>query len=1087
LQVWVLGPVEVRGVAAPLPLGGTKQRAVLAMLALRVNQVVSTDFLIDGLWGSPPAGATNVVQAYVSRLRKALQTTEPVGAPMDIRRRRPGYLLELDAEMVDLHRFERLFRSGVAALPEAPTRSVEVLREALGLWRGSPLAEFTDEPFAQAEMPRLREQHLATLAARVDADLALGRHAAVVGELESLVAEHPLHEGLYGQLMLSLYRSGRQAEALEVYRRVRRVFADELGIEPGRTLHDLEIAVLAHDPQLDWSPPAVDPAPLLVTAPGGAATDHTADIRRERFPGVWNAPPRNPRFTGRSDLLDDLHRRLRGSAGVLSVQALYGMGGVGKTQLAVEYAHRYAADYDIVWWIDAEQPVLIPAQLVTLADRLGLDVHGDTSLMVDRVVAELSSRSGWLLIFDNAEQPDHIARYRPAGSGEILVTSRYPAWGAVGGRIEVDVLARGDTVTLLRARIAGLTPETAADLAAELGDLPLAAAQAAGHLEQTGLPPEDYLQRFRATRAALLARGDVLDYRGRVDTTWDLSLDRLDKQHPATVALLEFGAFLAPDPIPLSLFTEHADQLDRRTQDLLAGNQDALSDAVGAAVGFSLVRRHPDGFQMHRLLQQVIRSRLEPTRRAIIENAVVALVAAAYPGDPLDPAHWPAYAALAPHALAIGPLGDNNPDNRRLLSATREYFFNQGDLPSTRVIAAGLHERWRHVLGPDHPDTLGAAGRLVTILTMLGDPQHAADLGLATRHRSSNALGPNHPTTLQVTLNVLLALSLLERSGEARTFARDTMDRYHHVHGPDHPDTLNATNTLASVMNWMGDYDPAGELALAGLQRASSVLGTDHAMTLRLAITSVAALLGQGKTDQAQPLAEDLLNRCRRILGPDHRTTLQAAVAVTQVLTEFGAADQAADLGRDTLQRTSRNSGPDHPDTLFAQTNLAMTFTELGDAGQARLLAEDAVDRSHRVLGPDHPDTLTAANALASALNSLTEYDHAHQLAITAHERAARALGPDHPIALRLAVTSTVALLAQGKAGQARATAEDMLDRCRRVFGPDHRTTLQAHMAVTQVLPEARDSGSWQTLHRSVTDEASQSHHPSRPLGTGSS
>ena len=281
--------------------------------------------------------------------------------------------------------------------------------------------------------------------------------------------------------------------------------------------------------------------------------------------------------------------------------------------------------------------------------------------VVDRVIAELSGRSGWLLIFDNAERPDDIARYRPAGSGDILVTSRYPAWGAVGERVEVDVLARADTVTMLMAWIAGLTPDVAADLATELGDLPLAAAQAAGYLEQTGLPPEDYLQRFRAARATLLARGDVLDYRGRVATTWDLSLDRLNKQHPETVALLEFGAFLAPDPIPLSLFTDHVDQLDQRLQDSLANNPDALSDAVGAAVGFSLLRRQPDGFQMHRLLQQVIRSRLEPTRRAIVEDHVVALVAAAYPGDPLDPAYWPAYATSGAARTCRRPAGRQQP------------------------------------------------------------------------------------------------------------------------------------------------------------------------------------------------------------------------------------------------------------------------------------------------------------------------------------------------------------------------------------------------------------------------------------------
>src|SRR5664279_33508 len=242
VEIRVLGRLEVWDGQVPLAIGGTKQRAVLAMLALRANKIVSTDFLVDGLWGeAPPASAINVVQAYVSRLRKALLAARPTAPQADIVRRRPGYLLELDSEAVDVHRFERLARQGVAALPAAPRRAAVLLREALTLWRGSPLAEFTDEPFSQTEIPRLEEQRLTVVAARVDADLAVGGHTELVGEIEALLVRHPLNERLHGQLILALYRSGRQAEALEAYQRIRRTFADELGINPGRALQDLSL------------------------------------------------------------------------------------------------------------------------------------------------------------------------------------------------------------------------------------------------------------------------------------------------------------------------------------------------------------------------------------------------------------------------------------------------------------------------------------------------------------------------------------------------------------------------------------------------------------------------------------------------------------------------------------------------------------------------------------------------------------------------------------------------------------------------------------------------------------------------------
>src|SRR3954454_12877337 len=201
------------------------------------------------------------------------------------------------------------------------------------------------------------------------------------------------------------------------------------------------------------------------------------------LPGMWKVPPRNPRVTGRDGMVTELRRRLRAGEATLVVQALYGLGGVGKTQLAIEYAHRFAADYQLVWWIDAEQPVLIPDQLAALAARLNLPAGPTVADTVDRLLAELRHWDRWLLLFDNAERPADVAGYRPGGAGHVLITSRFPGWGALGGRLEVDVLARAETIALLRARIPTMREELADKLAAELGDLPLAAAQAAGYVE----------------------------------------------------------------------------------------------------------------------------------------------------------------------------------------------------------------------------------------------------------------------------------------------------------------------------------------------------------------------------------------------------------------------------------------------------------------------------------------------------------------------------------------------------------------------------------------------------------------------------
>jgi class 3 adenylate cyclase len=548
---------------------------------------------------------------------------------------------------------------------------------------------------------------------------------------------------------------------------------------------------------------------------------------------VWHLPARNPYFTGRNDLLAELRRRLRAGEATLVVQALYGLGGVGKTQLALEYAHRFAADYDMVWWIDAEQPVLIPDQLAGLAARLELPAGPTVADTVDRLLAELRDRNRWLLVFDNAERPADVADYRPGGAGHVLITSRFPGWGAIGGRLEVDVLARAETVTLLRARIPDLDDELADKLAAELSDLPLAAAQAAAYLEQTDLPAGDYLRRFRAHRATLLARGEVLGYHGRLDTAWALSLERLHGEDPAAVQLLELAAFLAPEPIPLYLFSEHAALLDEPIG-TTAADADALADTLGALIGYSLARRSPDGFQVHRLVQAVIRHQLPPDRQQATAQQVMELLAAACPGDPQDPANWAAYAELAPHVLATAPFGDPSSAGRRLVLNAIRYLQAKGDSSASRAVCEQLLDRWRSVLGPDHPDTLTATSNLTFALGRLGEAESSRILGEDTVERCRRVLGPDHPTTLVAAAALTLALVELPELESGRILGEDTVERGRRVLGPDHPTTLWAAATLTLALVRLGAAEPARALGEDTLQRCRRVLGPDHPITLYL-------------------------------------------------------------------------------------------------------------------------------------------------------------------------------------------------------------------------------------------------------------
>ena len=382
MQFRILGPLEVADGDSVIPLPGTKQRALLALLLLNANEVVSADRLIDELWGDDaPGSGRSALQVRVSQLRKALGATGS-----QIVTRAPGYVLRLDAEQLDLSRFERLVAEAAAAPPSVATAK---LREALALWRGPPLADLAYEAFAQPAIARLEELRLAAIESRVDADLALGRHAEVVAELEALVREHPVRENPRAQLMLALYRSGRQADALAVYQSVRRALVDELAIEPGLSLRELEQAILRQDPSLQVggadalrrpAPPVVAPVP--------------PDIVEPRH----NLPAQTSSFVGRAGELDELVRMLSGARLV----TLTGAGGVGKTRLAIGLANRVLdARSDGIWFVDLaplSDPTLVTGKLASVVEVTELPGRSQQ----ESLVASLRSRE-ILLILDNCE------------------------------------------------------------------------------------------------------------------------------------------------------------------------------------------------------------------------------------------------------------------------------------------------------------------------------------------------------------------------------------------------------------------------------------------------------------------------------------------------------------------------------------------------------------------------------------------------------------------------------------------------------------------------------------------------------------
>jgi hypothetical protein len=355
------------------------------------------------------------------------------------------------------------------------------------------------------------------------------------------------------------------------------------------------------------------------TAPGFPGAGR-AMPREPRFPGalpqIWKVPARNPNFTGRGPDLEEMARGLAAGSSV-TVHSVHGLGGVGKTQLAVEYTYAHAGDYDLVWWIAAEEPTSIPDQFAALAARLGLERAADPEALRDQVHDALRGVPGWLLIFDNADAAGDIVPWLPAGPlpagipGHVISTTRRGGFAALGQVMDLDVIDLPAAVRLLRSRVPDLGQETGEQIAQELGRLPLALEQAAAYIDRAQMPAREYLDLLRSRAADLYARGQVTSRKDTIATLWDISLERISGESPAAVQLLDICAYLAPEPIPLDLFTAHPGQLPEPLS-AAAADQLAFGDTVAVLVDYSLAKRTAAGLQLHRLVQATIRSRHNP-------------------------------------------------------------------------------------------------------------------------------------------------------------------------------------------------------------------------------------------------------------------------------------------------------------------------------------------------------------------------------------------------------------------------------------------------------------------------------------------
>ena len=543
----VLGPVEAWTDERQLVLGGPQQVKLLAFLLLHTNRAVSADRLIDAVWGSERDGALKRLQMGVLRLRRALAPLDQQNGPR-LRTVSGGYLLSVDPGELDTDVFAERVRNGRRALEDGdPARASKSLVEALGLWRSGPLAEVAFEDFAQVEIRRLEELRLVALETRIDADLQCGRHTELIPELEGLLAEHPARERLAGQLMIALYRSGRQAEALEVYQRTRTHLAEELGLEPGPALRALQTQVYGQSSELLRDELGLEPSSELREMERSVLNQHATVEPQPRLPPAApvNLPVPATAFVGRRHELAELAAILR--SGGTRLLTLTGAGGSGKTRLALRLAEASAEQYrDGTWFVgfaDITDPELIApsiCQTLELAEAAGL-------APVRRLEQWLGQRQV-LLVLDNLEQladgSGVLAEVLSACRGlTLLVTSREPLHLAGEQQYEVPVLEPEDAVALFDSRTQAVVPgvivhpKLADAICARLDYLPLAIELAAARTK--ALAAGDILSRLD-TRLSLLTGGprDAPRRQQTLRATLDWSYELLDAEQQQLFARL---------------------------------------------------------------------------------------------------------------------------------------------------------------------------------------------------------------------------------------------------------------------------------------------------------------------------------------------------------------------------------------------------------------------------------------------------------------------------------------------------------------------------------------------------------------------
>ncbi|HKR50189.1 MAG TPA: FxSxx-COOH system tetratricopeptide repeat protein [Pseudonocardiaceae bacterium] len=858
-----------------------------------------------------------------------------------------------------------------------------------------------------------------------------------------------------------------------------------------RTFHELWLAVVAADqasgtatdPHVATAGPltaivaSVLPAPLLKNISGAPAPDLVGDL-----------PPRNTGFVGREHQIGTIDKVLRAGPGLLT---LNGIGGVGKTQLAVEYVYRFRDHYELIWWVPAEHPSRLRASLAALGARLGLP-GSEAMQHPPAQVLEALGRSPlrWILVFDNVGPPDSLPSLAELGSGRVLLTSRDPDWAGYGPTFEVDVFERTESVVLLRSRGIDITSEDADRLADRLGDLPLAVEQAAAWRVATGIAAADYIDRLDQQVQEILShpKAKAANYPTTLAAFLNFAFDQLSTTSPVATQLFELFASLSAEPLSLTLLRSGRQGFVTSPLREALHQPPSLNLAVRELRRYGLLKvvgADPPRLQVHRLFQRALRDWLTAAQLQRGRANVRAILAAANPGEPDDSRFWEHYAEVGPH---IGPAElATAPDFevRRVALDQVRYLHQIGHYEQSMALGQRLvlaAEGQGNGFETDHDFIVLAKHHLANAMRILGDREGARRLTLdALDYMERNPVfGPDHEyfadldknraVDLRISgeyaralvvdkgnldrhlrsdtddqdkirlirNNIAVSHRLLGRFREAHDLDLEIVHQLEVAHGEQDPRTLFTRANLARDLYGLGRYKEALETLRAILPTYRTTVGSHHHWVLLAVRTEVMALRKLGRYKDAVALAEQNSSDLTTWFGADHEYTLAAGISLVNNRLAAGDLRGATVKASQVLGGCERLFGSRHPMTLAMLVNSTAAMRALGDYRGARRRDEKAVTDLKQVLGDDHPYTVCAMHNLAIDLALLGHEDQALRETETVLRRSQAVRGTTHPDTVAAAINLSLIKADLGDRATGQANLASALTSLERLLGAGH-------------------------------------------------